>query len=306
MKQIIIITSSLIIAALAISTYYYYRSDPLLPPFPSNNTGEVNNETQEGTASEPLTPVYVSERIVYSLDNDGLNISFNSGTDWVTVPVEKDDLFSGEYTGNKQELIENSFILTEERALFLYTEGKGVHIVYSLNQGSTWQDAVVTEQFPPMRFRKVAFLNDEFGYVILSGDRTMSQEWSTVFLTNDGGMTWQETNHSGVTRLIYDGGFIDETTGFLSYGGVNPEEPDFYVTHDAGNKWSKANFRIPDKYDKIFVTAEIPFQEGDALAVLLNQGPSGDYMGGEVKGKFISKDHGLTWEFSMEVNPDEQ
>src|SRR5690625_1806205 len=118
MKQIIIITSSLIIAALAISTYYYYRSDPLLPPFPSNNTGEVNNETQEGTASEPLTPVYVSERIVYSLDNDGLNISFNSGTDWVTVPVEKDDLFSGEYTGNKQELIENSFILTEERALF--------------------------------------------------------------------------------------------------------------------------------------------------------------------------------------------
>lgn len=29
-------------------------------------------------------------------------------------------------------------------------------------------------------------------------------------------------------------------------------------------------------------------------------------MGGKVKGKFISKDNGLTWEFLMEVEPNEE
>jgi hypothetical protein len=51
--------------------------------------------------------------------------------------------------------------------------------------------------------------------------------------------------------------------------------------------------------------AEVPFQEDDHLTVLINQGPNGDYLGGKVKGKFISSDNGKTWAFSMEVLPNE-
>ncbi|NYE04311.1 photosystem II stability/assembly factor-like uncharacterized protein [Bacillus niacini] len=128
---------------------------------------------------------------------------------------------------------------------------------YSLNQGDTWEDSVVTAQYPPIRFRKVEFLNDTFGYVIISGDRTMSQEWTTVYITNDGGRQWKETTHPGVTRLIYDGGFVDENTGFLSLGILNPVEPDLYITQDRGNSWSKATIVIPEKYHEIFVMAEV-------------------------------------------------
>jgi photosystem II stability/assembly factor-like uncharacterized protein len=178
-------------------------------------------------------------------------------------------------------------------------------MIYSIDQGKTLENTVVKEHYPPIRFRKVKFLNESFGYVIISGDRTMSQEWTTVYITNDGGKHWKETSHSNVTRLIYDGGFVDENTGFLSFGILNPVEPDLYLTQDGGKSWSKANVTIPEKYHEIFVTSEVPFNEDKHLAVYINQGPNGDYKGGRVKGKFISNDNGRTWEFSMEVLPNE-
>lgn len=49
----------------------------------------------------------------------------------------------------------------------------------------------------------------------------------------------------------------------------------------------------------------MPVKEEDHLAILVNQGPNGDYLGGKVKGKFISKDNGKTWDFSKEVQPNE-
>ena len=272
---------------------------------------EEQKETENPSAElelNPLHPILTEDSIGYSLQSDELNITYNNGKSWTTVPVAISDLFSGEYNGNQQELIENSFVLNKERAAFLYTDGQNlasqrVVLKYSMDQGNTWQDGVVSEQFPVLRFRKVAFLNDQFGYVILSGDRTMSQEYSVVFITNDGGVTWKETNDSGVTRLISDGGFIDETTGFLSFGTINPEEPDFYVTQNSGESWTKSNIQIPTEFKQIFVTAEIPFKEDDHLAVLINQGPNGDYQGGKVKGKFISTDNGLNWTFQKEVVP---
>ena len=60
-------------------------------------------------------------------------------------------------------------------------------LIYSNDQGKTWEESLVTEPFPVMRFRKVDFLNENFGYIIISGDRPMSQEASHVFLTHVGG-----------------------------------------------------------------------------------------------------------------------
>jgi len=303
-KKIIISLSVLMMITLLI-VMFFYQTDPKLTTPSWERTLEEANEKKEVQEPEPMVPIYVGDSVAYSLQHDEVSVTYDHGSEWVRVPVEKDALFAGEYSGNKQELIENSFILTNDRALFLSYEG-GIHVTYSLDQGETWKKATITEEFPPIRFRKVKFLNESFGYVIISGDRTMSQEWTTVFLTNDGGETWRETNHSNVTRLIGDGGFVDENTGFLSFGTINPTEPDFYVTQDAGDTWNKATILIPEEYQRIFVMAETPFKEGDHLAMFINQGPNGDYEGGRVKGKFLSTDNGVTWEFSMEVSPDEE
>ncbi|WP_433958018.1 WD40/YVTN/BNR-like repeat-containing protein [Cytobacillus horneckiae] len=313
MKNFIIIVTSVIIMSLIIGTVYFQKSINGKHPPLSHKIVEENGQSSPGKLEQPQSDPLQSinnETISYSLQNNELNITLNKGKDWVRVPLETDQLFDGEYNGNKQQLIDGSYILNENRLAFLYSEGpnwdsKKIVVTYSINQGKTWEHTVVTDSFPPIRFRKVDFLNNHFGYVIISGDRTMSQEFSTVFLTNDGGKSWTETNHSGNTRLISDGGFIDESLGFLSFGTINPEEPDLYLTKDGGQSWESAVFRIPDEYQHIFVSAEIPFKEGDHLAVLVNQGPNGDYDGGKVKGKFTSEDNGKTWDFAEEVKPNE-
>lgn len=308
MKPLYIFVAGLMIVGLIIATANYYSDQKPLSAPGSQIKRPLPSEQAE---PEPLHPILIDDAIGYSLQNDELNITYDGGYSWVTVPVWKERLFAGEYNGNKRELIRNSYILTENRAMFLIGSSIGggsskVELVYSLDQGQTWQTSVVSDSYMSIRFRKVEFVNNQFGYVILSGGRTMSQEGSTAFISKDGGATWQATNGPDVTRLIYEGGFVDEKTGFLSYGVINPEEPDFYVTQDGGNSWSKADIHIPDQYDKIFVSAEMPFIEGNHLAVMINQGPNGDYKGGKIKGKFLSTDRGLTWEFSMEVEPNEE
>lgn len=293
------------IVGVTVATYFFEKHPELTTPGQSQPIEKQEAQESEPPQPSPFQPIYIDNSMGYSFQNNQLQVTFNKGSNWVIVPVEKAKLFSGEYNGNEQELIENSYILTQNRAAFLYSEGNSIKLKYSLNQGETWEDSVVTAQYPPIRFRKVEFLNERFGYVIISGDRTMSQEWTTVYITNDGGKQWKETTHPNVTRLIYDGGFVDENTGFLSLGILNPVEPDLYVTQDGGNSWIEANVMNPEEYHEIYVMAEVPFKEENHLAVTINQGPNGDYKGGKVKGKFISNDNGKSWEFSVEVPQNE-
>jgi len=266
------------------------------------------SQAEQRTAQQVPPPVVLEEPIAYAFHRDQLQVTFDKGKNWVDVPVEKELLFKGEYQGNQQELIENSYILTKARTSFLYTEGtrwddQEVVLLTTLDQGKTWNKEVVGD-FSDFRFRKVDFLNEKFGYVMVSGGRTMSQEGSCVFLTYDGGAHWQPPSGPGTMRLLADGSFTDEQTGFMSYGTINPEKPDLYVTADGGKTWRESVVNVPEQYERKFVAAEAPFREKDHLAMLVNQGPNGDYAGGLVKGKFISKDNGRTWEFQEEMEPE--
>ncbi len=313
MKNHLLLGAGVMVIALVIMAVIYHQSSNRVSLPQSalvNNSQENSLDEIEQAQPEQLQPVTVDDAVTYSLQNDQLNLRFNDGEDWIEVPVEKDQLFTGEYNGSEQELIDNSYVLTEERVGFLYSEGtdweaQQIVFLFSVDQGETWEKSVVTEPFSVMRFRKVDFLNDRFGYAIISGGRTMSQEYSAAFLTHDGGKSWEETTYTEVTRLISDGGFVDETTGFLSYGTINPVEPMLYVTEDGGNTWNQASIIMPEEYHEVFVIAEIPVKEGERLKMLINQGPTGDYAGGLVKGEFISTDNGQTWDFSKEVPPDE-
>lgn len=301
MKKSIIALSGVLIAGMIISTILYENQNHVaVPQLIVPKVEKENNQQNQANGLWPVT----NEQISYSLQNEELNITYNKGEVWVRVPIEKDSLFSGEYNGNKKELIPGSYLLTENRVGFLYGN-ESILFKYSLDHGHTWQEGLVVKDFPHVRFRKVDFLNAQFGYVVLTGDRTMSWEYSTAYLTHDGGKTWVETTTPPSTRIIADGGFIDENTGFMSYGTINPDKPDLYVTQDGGKTWSESIVQIPHQYEQIFVQAELPVKEEEQLSLLVNQGSTGDYLGGKVKGKFISTDNGLTWSFVMEVQPNE-
>ncbi|MDQ0233348.1 oxidoreductase [Metabacillus malikii] len=307
MQKLLILVSLMMIFSLFIINYYYENHQNLKKPRLQHSINE-QSYTNKPNKSQTLNRA-TSDKISYSLQNNKLHITYDGGGEWKKVPIEKERLFAGEYNGNKEQLITGSYLLSENRVGFLYSieKGNSTEVVFtsSVDKGKTWEDSMITDTFPFLRFRKIEFLNDQFGYAILSGDRTMSQEYSNAYTTHDGGATWNQATNTGVTRLLADGGFINEKTGFMSYGTINPVEPDLYVTEDGGNTWTKSIVNIPEKYDQIFVQAEIPFKDESQLSVLINQGPNGDYLGGKVKGKFTSVDNGKTWSFSTEVQPNE-
>lgn len=305
MKKMIIGVASLMMIGLMVGLFQYEKSNQIkLPKF---NVQETPNKPQQ------LQPTYVEEDIGYSLQNDALHITFDQGGNWITVPIEKDQLFNDGYNGDKQRLTEQSYIITEERLAFLHfdapsenIENNRLVVTYSVDKGNTWKASIVAGAYPTTRFRKMDFISDQFGYVIFTGERVVAQEASYIYITINGGESWELINHPDMTRLVYDGGFVDEMTGFLSVGSINPNMPELHVTQDGGDTWSQANINVPAEYSENFLAAEMPFEEADHLAILVNQGPNGDYKGGRIKGKFISEDHGLTWDFAEEVEPDEQ
>ncbi len=295
--------SLFILIGLTIGIFLYEQLEPL-QPFSLQQSNQSYHDDENHLEETVQTPVNRGDSIVYSLENNELNLSFNQGVDWITVPIETGLLFSGDYNGSKQELIANSYVLEYDYIAFLYAD-EHVQLMQTRDQGETWEPTVIIEDFPGIRFRKVDMLNDRFGYVIVTGDRTMSAEGTLIYVTDDQGVSWAKVNSADTTRLLYDGGFIDENTAFLSYGTINPEQPDLFVTNDRGETWSQAVFQTPEAYQDIFVTAEMPFSDEDQLTIYVNQGPNGDYQGGLVKGKYTSDDYGQTWEFVGEVAGDE-
>ncbi|MCL1630794.1 glycoside hydrolase [Sporolactobacillus sp. CPB3-1] len=307
MKRFMLWTAILMAAALIAVTIYYQTSDLVAGSF--HVLFQKNHPQKAVKAKNPLY-AETTQKISYTLQNNQLHVTYDKGKQWTTVPVSKDQLFGGEYSGNRQELIDGSYLLTKSQTVFL-TEQATDHnemklaLVMSEDQGKTWRHAVVTSYVPGIRFRKIGFPASQFGYVIVSADRTMAQEGTYIYLTPDGGDTWKKTKSPATTALIADGGFVSALNGFMSYGTINPDRPRLYVTRDGGKHWLQASIHMPSKYSHVFVQAETPEYEDDHLMLLINQGESGDYKGNKVKGKFISRDQGRTWTFLKEVAADE-
>lgn len=257
-----------------------------------NDLKELNEPPK--TTSQNQIDVLVKGETLY--------VTYDSGENWAEVPERLEKIQFGEYTPSyDNELMENSYFFTKEKTSFLY-EDLGLKLLQTVDQGKTWQRYEISQENAGIRFRKIDFLSKDFGYVIYSGGRVARQEGTVAYLTHDGGKTWKETASTNQTSLVQTGGFIDENTGFLSFGAT----PKLQVTKDGGASWKAATIQVPEKYKAIFLVAEMPSKSGNQLEVLLNQGEVGDYKGGLVKGKFISKDNGENWVFDREVEADEE
>lgn len=306
MKKFAIGLSVFMMSGLTVGLFMEQKAMTSLPK--QTQTEKLEEQVQLTEDQDPILPV-TDQEVDYTINEDEFLLTFDQGENWTEVPIEAHSLFNGEYSGSYEELINNSYMLTKQKAIFMYAvhedNGLSVRTISSTDQGQSWQDSLVTDSIPYLRYRKMELVNDTFGYLIFTGDKTMSSEMTYIYLTYDGGVSWTSVDIPDTLRLVADGGFVDESTGFVSYGIINPDAPDFYVTNDAGSSWIEADIRVPEEYEAIFVQAEMPFLKNDQLLLHLNQGPNGDYLGGLVKGEFSSNDNGLTWEFNREVDPDE-
>ncbi|CAD5901915.1 conserved hypothetical protein [Carnobacterium maltaromaticum] len=262
---------------------------------------QLKENEQQYMKELKTVPIHSSQHTVdLSIKGEKLYVTYDSGEEWLEVPKELKKIQAGEYqASDKNGMMKKSYYLSEENTSFLYVD-HGLGIIQTVDKGKSWQEYKITSESIGLRFRKIDFLTKNFGYVIFSSGRVVRQESTEVYLTTDGGKNWKETANTGNTHLVQAGGFIDEKTGFVSFG----QSPNLYVTQYSGASWHVATIQVPDKYKDIFLIAETPKKENDQLTVLLNQGEVGDYLGGFVKGKFVSSDNGMTWTFEGEVESD--
>jgi hypothetical protein len=245
----------------------------------------------------------------YEIVKNTLRVTYNNGEDWVEVPVILEELFEGDYNGTTNYLLDGSYMITPERTAFILGGHGPVRILLSADQGESWEEIMVTDEMPGVRLRLLGFTSEQDGYLILTGGRTMSSEGHLILKTNDGGLSWYKTKSVEETMsLMTDGGFINNEIGFLSFGSFNREDqppmPWLYRTGDGGNTWEEVEVPIPEEYKGYFTVAEVPLFNEEEGTLLVNQGPNGDYLGGNVLAKFISGDFGKTWTFAGLVDVD--
>ncbi|QCJ42644.1 hypothetical protein FAY30_12400 [Bacillus sp. S3] len=248
-----------------------------------------------------------SESIRYEIKDQNLRVTYDNGKNWREVPVAIEELFFSESNSAEQQLGDGGYVITPEITAFVLN--KGTRVLVSTDKGKSWKESLVSDQLPFLRMLKLGFTSDKDGYLIITGDKTMSSEAHFVFKTNDGGQSWYNAGSVDDTHaLVTDGGFISDQLGFISFGEYRLEEqppmPNLYRTTDGGANWERVEVPIPEEYRRYFTIAEIPTFQGTEGTILVNQGPQGDYLGGKVLAKFTSQDQGKTWAFSGLVDPD--
>lgn len=291
-----ILFGGLIVATVAISGWYIW----------TNMTDTQHVATVQtavhgaGPATETPQAAAADKKYDYSFKNKKMFVTYDKGTQWQQVPAEMEEFFGGEYeTAAQNQLLADSFKITLEKTGFLIVKSDTtLSWLESTDAGKKWQEYPILSPTAGVRFRKIQFFDNGFAAVFASGGRVMSQEGCSVAVSHDDGHTWQKMAADGLElgSLVTAATFVDENQAFVS------RKTQLLVSKDGGQHFSEAKLNVPEQYEKIFLWPEAPTKEADGtLSVLVNQGDLGDYRGGQVKGRFESKDGGYTFDFVAEV-----
>ncbi|MDR7238125.1 hypothetical protein [Neobacillus drentensis] len=189
----------------------------------------IENTSQAIAGLDPLEDRYQKEAGIkvpdqnhrYEIVNEELKVTYDHGEHWRSVPVPLNDLFAGGYSGSKQELIEGSYVISPERTAFVIGDSENVRILLTTDKGEHWRKVPVPNSLPGIRIRLLGFTSKQDGYLILTGDKTMSWEANAIFKTKDGGKSWVKAGYADEQRLITGGGFITDQLGFIFFGSIN-------------------------------------------------------------------------------------
>ncbi|MEG0774229.1 sialidase family protein [Clostridium sp.] len=248
---------------------------------------------------------YEVQQYTYKINNKICYVSYDKGSNWKEVPIDLDTLVAvGDGREYFNKLQEGSCVISPEKTAFIYggTREIPLNIIYSDDSGSTWKTSEISKVIDSARVKFCSFPTDKIGFVVATSGRAMTQEGQLIYKTIDGGATWSEVGPGPSTKLLISARFIEENIGFMSYKRIEGAESSFYRTEDGGKTFQPVNLPVVKQEwmgqtFEPFIQTETPFMENGELYLLVGQGESGDFNGGNVMGKFKSIDKGKTWTF---------
>lgn len=242
----------------------------------------------------------------YNISNQSLNVTYDGGKTWTTVPVDVSALLAS--VNGRNTLVSGSYIITEEKTAFLFggsrsgsSEQYELTIIYSDDKGTTWTSSLVSE-VDNVSAAFLQFISDKIGYVVYAHDKTDNGETVRIVKTEDGGETWKETGMAPERKSVSDIGFVSESIGFVCYEGKDNAAGRMYITRDSGAIFTE--IKLPEQtltgidksfYD-VFVLYQVPELEGGKLIAKIYQKENGSYKNGAYA-RFSSTDYGQNWIF---------
>ncbi len=244
----------------------------------------------------------------YKIEGEKLFVSYDKGESWIEVPVSIEEIMIG--SGYKNQLQEGSYEITPEKTSIIYggTREIPLTLLYSDDQGETWEKSSLLEAYP--RYSYVHFTNKNEGHIVITYDKTMGQEASSILTTVDGGKTWTNIGSGPSGYLLREARFYDESLGFFSYPFIEGNETNLYRTEDGGKTFEpvileeqELSSDIGLQWKQVYDEAQVPELKDGVMTLLVTQGDDGDYEGGNLMARYESHDLGKTWTYIDQVKP---
>lgn len=230
-----------------------------------------------------------------------LQATWDNGANWRDVPISLEKLTSrgDEMDGQLSGPQEKSYVVTDEVTAFAYggSPSVPVSVTFSHDEGKNWKTIVVSNMDTSVRRLFLSFPDAEHGFLIFTGDRTMHQEGSTLYVTRDGGENWSpltaETfyGYGGSHSLLTGAAFVSDKVGFVTGGDG------CWRTEDGGNNWKQLTARVPAVEYAESYTVYYPPEIQDGKLVLYLGMEEYSELGG-TKLRYESEDLGQTWVYT--------
>lgn len=259
----------------------------------------------------------------YQLSDDKIQVTFDGGEKWITVPAESAYLLQSYINRNdntpesKKIVDEGTYVIDSQNAAFLYggvvVNGKSVPltIIYTKDKGEHWVSSQVSD-ITDLNFAYMNFFSDNDGVIVAGYTKGQSTQASAIFKTSDGGENWAQVGTTPFAKEIIGAAFIDEKTGFISYKYDTDMTNTLISTFDGGETFSVVQLEaqqlsdnVGNKYqwNQVFVQANTPTADSSGkLSLLVTQSPDSTYNNATLAARYVSDDKGKTWKYIEQID----
>lgn len=193
-------------------------------------------------------------------DSQNLILSYDDGRKIVETQIQISDPYASGY------------FLSDEVTAVARHAPQGVQIEVSYDKGTTWQESFISNDSCGSNGQIwVGFSSATFGWVVLCSNIAMGSEHHWIYLTRDGGASWEEIpgNLDQVHgRMLCGFGFADASWGVACFRYEDERfMPAVCMTTDGGKTWVKESIVLPPEYDSLNKTPFSPLVRQGQLIV---------------------------------------
>lgn len=252
---------------------------------------------------------FAKKEYTYKIENSKVFVTYDSGRTYTPVNYDFKCLDNDSY-----KFEDTTFFISPELTYFCDYSDNNSKVIISTDGSKNFISKDITIEGVT---RYIKFINKDIGYAFLGTDVAMGVVDTCIVKTIDGGNTWSKTGYSDGIRSGSSFFVINEDVSFILENTVNGENTILYRSEDGCKSYNEVNLptykvagdleedktKWEKRWKEIYDTPEMPFFENSELILNVGQGSDGDYEGGNLYAKYISKDLGKTWEYKEQFKP---